>query len=96
MMRMLGPGPVVVVVGGSMMRMLGPGLPGGLGGLRGVGRLLPCRLFWLAGGWGQVRLFSVSLAWEGLELVGLGRAWGWNKGCVACRPGSLSGGSAGV
>ena len=41
MMSMLGPGGVVVVVGGRMMRMLGPGLPGGLGGVRRAGRLLP-------------------------------------------------------
>ena len=72
MMRMLGPVGAVVVVGGRMMRMLGPGLPGGSGGLRGIGRLLPCRLFWLAGGWGRVRLFFASLALVGLEVVGLG------------------------
>ena len=70
MMRMFGPGGVLVVVGGRMMRMLGPGLPGGSGGVRGVWGLLPCLLFWL--GWGRLRLFSVSLAWMGLELVGLG------------------------
>ena len=55
-----------------MMRILDPGSPGGSGGVRGVGRLLPCCLFWLAGGWGQVRLFSASLALVGLEVVGLG------------------------
>ena len=70
MMMMLGLGGVVVVVGRRMMRMLGPGLPGGSEGVRGVGRLLLCRLFWL--GWGQVRPFSVSLARVGLEVVGLG------------------------
>ena len=53
-----------------MMRMLGRGLPGLSGGVRGVGRLLFCRLFWL--GWEQVRPFSVSLAWVRLEVVGLG------------------------
>ena len=52
MMTMLGPGGVVVVVGGRMMRSLGPGLPAGSGGMRGVGRLLPCSLIWL--GLGQV------------------------------------------
>ena len=72
MMRMLGPGGAVVMVGGRMMRTLGPSLPGGSGGVRGVGGLLPCHLFWLAGGWGRVRLFSASLALLGLEVVGLG------------------------
>ena len=67
MMRMLGPVGPVVVVGG---RMLCPGWGGRSGGVRGVGRLLPCRLFWL--GWERVRPFSVSLAWVGLEVVGLG------------------------
>ena len=37
------------------------------GGVRGVGRLLLFRL-----GWGRVRPFSVSLAWVGPEVVGLG------------------------
>ena len=68
MMRMPGPGGVVVMMGGRMTRTLGPGLPGGSGGVRGVGRLLLFRL-----GWGRVRPFSVSLAWVGLEVVGLGR-----------------------
>ena len=49
---------VVVMMGGRMTGMLGPGLPGGSRGVRGVGRLL---LSWL--GWGRVRPFSVSLAW---------------------------------
>ena len=96
MMRMLRPAGVVVVVEGRMMRMPGPGLQGGSWGVRGVRRWLPCRLFWRAGGWWRVRLFSISLAWVGLEVVGLGGRWGWKKGCVACWPGSLSGGSAGV
>ena len=64
---MFGPGGVVVMMGGRMTRMLGPGLPGGSGGVRGVGRLL---LSWL--GWGRVRPSSVSLAWVGPEVVGLG------------------------
>ena len=55
-----------------MVRMLGPGLSESLGGVRGVGRLLPCYLFWLAGGWWRVPLFSSSLALVGLEVVGLG------------------------
>ena len=32
MMRMPGPGGVLVILGGRMTRMLGPGLPGGSGG----------------------------------------------------------------
>ena len=91
MMRMPGPGGVVVMMGGRMTRMLCPGLPGGSGGLRGVGRLL---LSWP--GWGRVHPFSVSLAWVGPEVVGLGGAWGWKKGCLTCWLGFLSGGSAGV
>ena len=67
MMRMPGPGGVVVMMGGRMMRMLGPGLPGGSAGVRGVGRSL---LFQLGLGW--VHPFFVSLAWLGLEVVGLG------------------------
>ena len=71
MMRTLGPGGMLVVVGGRMMRMLGPVFPGGLGGVRGAGRLLPCRPFWFAGGLGRMRLFSVLLAgWDW-------RWWGW-------------------
>ena len=50
-----------------MTRMLCPGLPGGSGGVRGVGRSLLLRL-----GWGRVRPFFVSLAWVGLEVAGLG------------------------
>ena len=67
MMRMPGPVGVVVVMEGRMTRMLGPGLPGGSGGVRGVGRLLLSSL-----GWGRVRPYSVSLAWVGPEVVGLG------------------------
>ena len=55
-----------------MMRMLALGLSGGSGGVPGVGQLLSCFPFWLAGGWGRVRLFSDSLALVGLEVVGLG------------------------
>ena len=66
MMRMPGPGRAVVMMGGRMTRMLGLGLPGGSGGVRGVGRSLLVRL-----GWGRVRPCSVSLAWVGLEVVGL-------------------------
>ena len=68
-----------------MMRMLnlGRGRPSsgadaglvrrvGGGGLGGVGRLLPCRLFWLVRGWGRMRLFSSALALAGLEVLGLG------------------------
>ena len=40
MMRMPDPGGLVVMMGGRMTRMLGPGLPGGSEGVRGVGRLL--------------------------------------------------------
>ena len=99
MMRMLDPGGAVVVAGGMMMRMLGPGggraqsWSGGSGGVRGVGRLLPCCLFWLVGGWGRVRLFSATLALAGLEVVGLvglgdGRrgAWPAGQGPVAGAP----------
>ena len=67
MTRILGPGGAVVMVGGRMTRMLGLGLPGGSGGMRGVGRSLLFRL-----GWGRVRPFVVSLAWAGLEVAGLG------------------------
>ena len=67
MMRMPGPGGAVVMMGGRMTRMLGPELPGGFGGGRGVGRSLRFQL-----GWGRVRPFFVSLAWVGLEVVGLG------------------------
>ena len=66
-MRMPGLGGVVVMMVGRMTRMLGPGLPGWSGGVRGVGRSLLIRL-----GWGRVRPFSVSLAWVGREVVGLG------------------------
>ena len=62
-----GLGGAVVMMGGRMTRMLGPGLPRGSGGVRGIGRSLLFRL-----GWGRVRPFFVSLAWVGLEVAGLG------------------------
>ena len=65
MTRMLGPGGAVVMMGGRMTRMLGLGLPGGSGGMRGVGRSLLFR-----SGWGLVHPFFVLLAWEGLEVAG--------------------------
>ena len=65
---MPGPGGAVVMMGGMMTRMLGPGSLGGSGGVRGARRSLLFRL-----GRGRVRPFSVSLAWMGLEVVGLGK-----------------------
>ena len=44
------------------------------GGVWGVGRLLPCCLFWPVGGSGRVRLFSSALALAGLEVLRLGGA----------------------
>ena len=67
MMRMPGPGVAVVMIGGRMTRMLGLGSPGGLGGVRGVGRSLLFRL-----GLGRVRPFFVLLALVGLVVAGLG------------------------
>ena len=64
---MPGPGGAGVMMEGRMTRMLGPGLPGASGGVRGVGRSLLFRLFW-----GRVRPFFVSLAWMGLEVAVLG------------------------
>ena len=55
-----------------MMRMFGPGWSGWSGAVRGVGRFLPCCLFWLAGGQGRICLFFAALALVGLEVVGLG------------------------
>ena len=91
MMRMLGPAGAVVVVGGRMTRMLGLGLPGGSGGMRGMGRSLLFRLG-LGAGAALCRLARLG----GTGGSGAGGAWGLKKGCVACWPGSLSGGSAGV
>ena len=68
-----------------MMRMLGPGLPGGLGGGARGWEVVALPIFWLAGGWGPVRPFSVLLAWVGLEVValggrGVGRKGAWPAG----------------
>ena len=91
MMRMPGPGGVVVMMGGRMTRMLGPGLPGGSTGVRGI---LEVAVFlaWLGAGAPLFRLARLGGTGGG----GAGGAWGSKKGCVACWPGSLSGGSAGV
>ena len=67
MMKMPGPGGAVVMMGGRMTRMLGPGVPGGSGGVQGFVRSLLFRLVRV-----RLRPFSVSLAWVGLEAVGLG------------------------
>ena len=89
-----------------MMRMLGPG-GGGLqqggrrvgredrGGVRGVGFVaLPSFLaFW---GLGAGEPLFCRARFGGTGGGGAGGAWGWKKGCVACWPGSRSGGSAGV
>ena len=91
MLRIPGPGGVVVMMGGRMTRMLGPGSPGGSRGVRGVGRLL---LSWLCLGAGAPLLRLARLGGTGGG--GAGGAWDWKKGCVACWPLSLSGGSAGV
>ena len=96
MMRMLGQGGVVVVVGGRMMRMLGPGLPGGSGGgCGGLGGCCPAVFSGLLGvGGGCASFLSRSLGWDwrwwGPEGVGL------EEGVRSLRGGSLSGGSAGV
>ena len=94
MMGMLGPGGVVVVVKGRMMRTLGPGLGGGSGGGAGGWEVvaLPSFLAWLGAGAPLFRLARLG----GIGGGGAGGAWGWKKGCVACWPGSLSGGCAGV
>ena len=89
MMMMLGLAGVVLVLGGRMMRMLGLGFPEWSGGVRGVGRLLPCRLFWL--GWGRVRPFSVSPAWVGLKAVGLGGRGVGGRGAWLAGPDPVAG-----
>ena len=75
---------VVVVVGGRMMRMPGPGgavvvVGGRMTRMLGPG--LPGGLGGVRGvggslpsrfGWGRVRPFFVSLVWVGLEVAGLG------------------------
>ena len=48
-------------------------------------------IFWLAGGWGPVRLFSVSLAWVGLEVVALGGRGVGRKGAWPPVPDPLVG-----
>ena len=96
MMRMLGSGGVVLVVERRMMRMLGPGLPGGLGGGAGGREVvaLPSLLaFWGLGA--GAPLFCLACL-SGTGGGGARGAWGWTKGCVVCWPGSLSGRSAGV
>ena len=66
MMRMPGPGGVVVMMGGRMTRMLGPGLSGGSGGGGGLGG---CCFPGLVGG--ECAPFpSRSLGWDR-------RRWGW-------------------
>ena len=65
MMRMLGPGGVVVVVGGRMIRMLCPGLPGGLRGCGGLGGCCPAVFSGLLLVWGGCTPFpSRSLGWD--------------------------------
>ena len=49
-------------------------------------------LAWLGGGAPLLRLARLGMTGGG----GAGGAWGWRNGCVACWPGSLSGGSTGV
>ena len=91
MTRMLGPGGAVVMMGGRMTRMLGLGSPGGSGGMQGV-REVAAFQPWLGAG---APLFCLARL-GGTGGSGAGGAWGLRKGCVACWPGSLSGGSAGV
>ena len=82
MMRMPGPGGVVVMMGGRMMRMLGPGLPGGSGGGAGGWEVvaLPSFPAWLGSG---APLFSIARL-GGTGGGGAGGALGWKTGCVAC------------
>ena len=63
---------------------------GGAGGHEVVA--LPSFLAWLRAGAPPFHLGCLG------EIGGgeAGAAWGWKKGCVACWPGSLSGGSVGV
>ena len=71
MMRMLGRGGAVVLLGGRMMRMLGRGLPGGSGGVRGVGGCCPAIFTSLLGvGGGCASFLPRSLWWDW-------RWWGW-------------------
>ena len=86
MIRMLGSGGEVVVVGGRMMRMLGLGLPGGSGGAAGDWEVIALPSFLVCWRfWGRVPLLSVSLAWVRLEAVelggrGVGRIGAWLAG----------------
>ena len=91
MMRILGPDRAVVVAGGRMMRMLGPGWSGGSGRVGGVWRLLPCCLFRLARGWGRMRLFFASLALVGLEVMGLGGRAVGRRGAEIADQGPVAG-----
>ena len=98
---------LVLAVGERMMRMLGPG---GAGGPAGRTRGWSGGAGGGAGGWEVVVLPSFLACWGlgadaplfrrarcgGTRGAGAGGAWGWKKGCVACWPGSRSGGSAGV
>ena len=63
MMGMLGPGGVVVVVGGGMMRMLGTSLLGGSGGLPGLGGCCPAVFSGFVRG-GCASFSSRSLGWD--------------------------------
>ena len=71
MMRMPGPGGAAVMMGGRMTRMLGPGLPGGSGGVRG-NREVAAFAAWLGAGAPLFRLARLggtggSGAWGGVE-----------------------------
>ena len=73
-----------------MTRMPGPG---GVVVMMG-GRMTRLQLFRDGKGAGGPLFRLARLG--GTEGGGAGGAWGLKKGCVACCPGSLSGGSAGV
>ena len=91
MMRMLGPGRG----GGPAGRT--PGWSGGSGGGVTGGRevvALPSFLACLGLGRGAPLFLRARLG--GTLGGGAGGAWGWKKRCVACWPGSCSGGSASV
>ena len=93
---MLGPGGAVVVAGGRMMRMLGPGWSGRLG--RGAGGLEVVALLSFLACWGLgagAPLFHLA-RFGGTGGGGARGAWGWKKECVGCWPGSRSGGFSGV
>ena len=75
------------LTGGRMTRMLGPGLPGGYGGGAG-GRVVAPFPAWLGAGAPLFRLPRL----RGTGGGGAWGAWGLKKECVACWPGSLSGG----